>query len=305
MRTLFRIIWIIVALFCVSVLGYYAYTLSTDTLRFPFAWQEKQQGDTLRLTVARPSFFSLSSNSPIFDIDSIKTSLRLDGKVWDPTVSGEATLMVSGEYIEIRSHKLQKNSTITLDADVYNKKKVTSYRIPRSVSITRTDTPRQIDIQRLWEPRDTIFAAELYWYPGFRVDDLRWYIHHDSTRSCDISAWDSQVWDPLTPVEISRDDKAQISRWQYRLSYDTTLPYTCIIAGLGWDYIHVLDEAIGEFTATGVVASMLSPEYDLQSELEFRFSHDIFSDTGTLYSDEYIDNRHREKVEFYAQIGHR
>jgi hypothetical protein len=43
---------------------------------------------------------------------------------------------------------------------------------------------------------------------------------------------------------------------------------------------------------------MLSPEYDLQSELEFRFSHDIFSDTGTLYSDEYIDNRHREKVEF-------
>lgn len=41
---------------------------------------------------------------------------------------------------------------------------------------------------------------------------------------------------------------------------------------------------------------MLSPEYDLQSQVEFRFSHDIFADTGALYSDEYIEHRRTEKI---------
>lgn len=41
---------------------------------------------------------------------------------------------------------------------------------------------------------------------------------------------------------------------------------------------------------------MLSPEYDLQSEVEFRFSHDIFADTGALYSDEYIEHRRLQKL---------
>lgn len=43
---------------------------------------------------------------------------------------------------------------------------------------------------------------------------------------------------------------------------------------------------------------MLSPEYDLQSEIEFRLSHDVFSDTGTLYSDAYIEHRRKQKIEF-------
>ena len=60
----------------------------------------------------------------------------------------------------------------------------------------------------------------------------------------------------------------------------------------------MVDEAIEQFVATGSIASMLSPEYDLQSEVEFRFSHDIFSDTGALYSQEYIDNRQAQKIAF-------
>ena len=47
---------------------------------------------------------------------------------------------------------------------------------------------------------------------------------------------------------------------------------------------------------------MLSPEYDLQSEIEFRFSHDIFADTGTLYSDAYIEQRRLQKIAFLRAL---
>lgn len=47
---------------------------------------------------------------------------------------------------------------------------------------------------------------------------------------------------------------------------------------------------------------MLSPEYDLQTEIEFRFSHDIFADTGALYSDAYVENRHLKKIDILKSL---
>jgi hypothetical protein len=55
--------------------------------------------------------------------------------------------------------------------------------------------------------------------------------------------------------------------------------------------------------ATGAVTDMLSPEYDMQSRIEFDFSTDIFKDSGALYSDEYIEHRHREKIEFLKKLS--
>lgn len=40
----------------------------------------------------------------------------------------------------------------------------------------------------------------------------------------------------------------------------------------------------------------------MQSEVEFRFSHDIFADTGALYSEDYIANRLAEKVAFLQKL---
>ncbi|MFZ2255935.1 MAG: hypothetical protein WAW59_02075 [Patescibacteria group bacterium] len=137
---------------------------------------------------------------------------------------------MSGEYVEIYAYKIAKDSTLKLDADIYNDTRNNSYRLPRSVTLTRTDKPRNMMIERVGLPRDTTFAVEMYGYPGLTPEDIRWYAHNDRSRSCDISAWDSGVWDPLSPVELSRDDRGQISRGQYRVAYDTTDSYTCIIA---------------------------------------------------------------------------
>lgn len=63
-------------------------------------------------------------------------------------------------------------------------------------------------------------------------------------------------------------------------------------------YQVIEDRFIEAFTATGGLSQGLSPEFDMQSQLEFTFSHDIYTDTGVLYSAEYINHRHDAKLEF-------
>ena len=50
------------------------------------------------------------------------------------------------------------------------------------------------------------------------------------------------------------------------------------------------------------MADVLSPEYDMKSRLEVTFSSPIFTDTGALYSDEYITNRGNEKTKILSAL---
>jgi hypothetical protein len=72
---------------------------------------------------------------------------------------------------------------------------------------------------------------------------------------------------------------------------------------VGGNYEYITYDRLGSFVATGIITDMLSPEYDMQSRIEFDFSTDIFADSGTLYSDSYIEHRHKEKVEFLKKLS--
>ena len=71
------------------LLGYYAYILTTDTLSLPFIGQEKQSGTVMQFVVARPKFLISKYTHDVIDQDALIQSLTLDGKSFDPTVSGE------------------------------------------------------------------------------------------------------------------------------------------------------------------------------------------------------------------------
>ena len=102
----------------------------------------------MRIVVSRPTFLSTTNDKPIFDIQAIKDVLLLDGKPWDPTISGEGNMVVSGEYLEIQSYKLNKDSIVSIDADEYNNIKGNAYKLPRSVTLTNTQKPRNLSIYR-------------------------------------------------------------------------------------------------------------------------------------------------------------
>ncbi len=77
----------------------------------------------------------------------------------------------------------------------------------------------------------------------------------------------------------------------------------CIVAGLAGDAQSMIFAPLDVFTATGSVTDILSPEYDMQSRIEFHFATDIFADTGTLYSREYMEHRQMARVEFLRHLS--
>lgn len=89
----------------------------------------------------------------------------------------------------------------------------------------------------------------------------------------------------------------------YQLELDSYPSDTCIIAGLAGDAQTLSFGPLDAFSATGTVTDILSPEYDMQSRIEFHFATDIFADTGTLYSSVYMEHRQSAKVEFLKHLS--
>ncbi len=67
-------------------------------------------------------------------------------------------------------------------------------------------------------------------------------------------------------------------------------------------YRTIEDRTLDPFVATASTLDTLSPEYDMKSQVEFDFSTPIYSDSGTLYSPEYIANRHSAKIHFLKHL---
>lgn len=108
MRSVSR--WLLVLLAGISVvaLGYYAYILETGTLSMPFVGQERQSGQVMQFAVAKPRFLIDTYDGAVIDSGALAKSLMLNGVPFDPTVSAEGQLLVSGEYVRIGVNEAKK-----------------------------------------------------------------------------------------------------------------------------------------------------------------------------------------------------
>ena len=86
------------------------------------------------------------------------------------------------------------------------------------------------------------------------------------------------------------------------LDFEKTESRICIIGGIGGVTTLVEDRTLQPFSISSSTLQVLSPELDMKSQIEFRFSESIYSDTGTLYSHEYITNRQQAKIEFLKHL---
>ena len=128
-------------------------------------------------------------------------------------------------------------------------------------------------------------------------------MHTQDDKNCTLEdAWDSRMWEKITPAERSSHDSPQIAKRTYALGINPRDTRLCIIAGIGGDFAMVEDRRLAPLSATGKILSVLSPEYDMKSEIQFQFSSDIYADTGALYSPEYFENRKQAKLEFLKKI---
>lgn len=257
----------------------------------------------MQFVVAKPKFLMDTYDGNIIDSWAIARSLTLNGVPFDPTVSSEWMLVVSGEYVSIHVDETKKDFQLVLNADTYNDIRSTKYRFPRDILLVETDLPRAIEISPVGLPRDRTYQVDMYGYDGLTPDAIAWYIHHDSDRTCEVSdSWDSLSFEKVKTIKIDEGKSSQIDTASYMLDYDNSQSRVCIIAGVGGDFQTIVDRHLREFSASTNILDMLSPEYDMQSRIEFTFSEDIYTDTGKLYSPEYMKNRSDAKIAFLKQL---
>lgn len=146
MKHFFRTLLILLATIGVLFLGYYAYILTTDTLSLPFVGQERQSGNVLQFVVAKPRFLVAGYDRNVIDQDALIQSLSLDGAPFDPTISGEGFITVSGEYVSIASNKITGSSILKIDSGIYNSVRSTEYRLPRDMILTETKNPKEFSV---------------------------------------------------------------------------------------------------------------------------------------------------------------
>jgi hypothetical protein len=305
MNKISQYLLILIAAVSVGILGYHAYTMATDTYSLPFAGQEAQTNNTLKLALAKPWLqFGSDTQWDVIDSGALLSAIRKNGKTWNPTVSGEGYMVVSGEYIEIGSTKWEKNDTITISAKQYNSEKKIGWKIPRDVTTSYSEISKKLEINPIGLPRDMTYQVEMVGYKDLKPGNIKWYMrkYNVSEGGCDIATWNPSLWKNIWTTDIS------IKKWNnisatYKLNIPKYPSSSCIVAGIAGDFEYINFTPIREFVASGSVTDMLSPEYDMQSRIEFSFSTDIFADSGTLYSDEYIEHRHREKIEFLKKLS--
>jgi uncharacterized protein YfaS (alpha-2-macroglobulin family) len=315
----------------VAWLAYTAYSLATQTLTLPFVWSESQRWNVLELAVSPPTLKKVSTTDMLLDESAIRASLaRWADILSQETVSGEYSILVTGGYLRLVDNRSKKDDTVlTLDSKSYNKLKQTPYRLPRNITLTPSDVPKGLDITRIGDARDQTYSITLYGLgDGVSPSDIRYYTHYDEYGSCSLTSWESTwvtegitfienpkmilsgeakmslperrlTFEEIDPIDIVAPT-LQWPRWvsQIQLPYDMDASRTCIIAWV-WGLSQIVeDRRMKPFALTGSLISSLSPEFDMKSQIEILFSHDIYSDSGTLYSPEYIAHRWDAKIEF-------
>jgi len=187
-----RILLSLLAIAGVGALGYYAYTLTSQTLTLPFAFSEEQYGDTLELVVAPPSFQITKRSDVLFDSAAIRSSLvRDDVSVAPEILASEYSVDITNAYIRIEYTKKDKkiSAPLTLSATLYNKHRTTPYRLPKDITLIPTDVPKDVSIDREGDPRDQIYNITLYGPGEYNPDQMRYYVHYDASLDCRIASW--------------------------------------------------------------------------------------------------------------------
>lgn len=169
--------------------------------------------------------------------------------------------------------------------------------------LTPLEYPRSLNIAPVGTPRDRTYAISMFGFDKYTPEHIRYFVNYDKNVTCNLSSsW--QEFSPIFPTITKPLTKnGQIMNMNVQFDYDTSKPHVCLISGVNGVYNILEDRNLDAFVATGSTLEVLSPEYDMQSRIEFDFSYPIYEDTGSLYSPAYIANRSNAKIEFLKNLN--
>lgn len=159
-------------------------------------------------------------------------AIKKNGKPWNPTLSGEGYMMVSGEYMAVVSNQWEKNDTITISATEYNINKKTGWKLPRDIVASYSETPKKLEITKIGLPRDMTYQVKMSGYKDLKTNDIRWYMRtlDEDGGGCDISSWNAKNWKKITTNEVSSYESDSTYTATLHLNINTYPSSACIVA---------------------------------------------------------------------------
>lgn len=174
--------------------------------------------------------------------------------------------------------------------------KTTKYRLPRDMTLTVSEKPKNLTIEKIGLPRESTYHVSMSGFDVYTPENIRYYISYSPDASCSypVSLTEYSSIFPQEIVPMTRDGQRMDMRIRFDIDHEK--PYVCLIGSVNGIYSVLEDRPLTTFTITPSTLDMLSPEYDMQSRIEFRFSHPFYEDQGSPNSPEYLAHREDEKL---------
>lgn len=273
--------------------------------------QARQEGKTWSFPVALPSRIAeLATDGALLDTSILLDILTVNGEPLTDTQKDQLIVHTQEDawFITPYEEVFRTGDVFRIRAKDYNEAKKTGYRLSSDVEfIFSTNAPKELRIAPLGDPKEKQFSVEMYGFSGLDIGHVRWYAYtsSDPNERCIGEGkveWDSRKFTQIPAKILSQDRRGPRFVGTVRLDIPVTASRQCVIAGINDTIQSVVNRTLEPFTLTGTISDVLSPEYDMQSRIDIRFSERIFSDTGTIYSPEYITHRTEQKKKILSQL---
>ena len=227
------------------------------------------------------------------DEEVIRSSILKNGVPLDPEQEN-FEIFFTESFVKITPKNAQEGDIFTLSAELYNAQKKTAYRLPSDISVTISQDSQKIHIQEATDfPKDRKFLVQFpkEFYQNFSSENILWYVYYPAkgeTCSEEGGSWNARKYTKTTAMKTETISKNDKNYDIFAVEFNSNTPRQCLLAGFAGDIQLVVDRSLPKFSLEGVVTSMLTPQDDLKTQVQF-------SSESVLVPEGFIDNSDLKK----------
>ena len=162
-----------------------------------------------------------------------------------------------------------------MSAELYNAQKKTAYRLPSDISVTISQDSQKIHIQEATDfPKDRKFLVQFpkEFYQNFSSENILWYVYYPAkgeTCSEEGGSWNARKYTKTTAMKTETISKNDKNYDIFAVEFNSNTPRQCLLSGFAGDIQLVVDRSLPKFSLEGAVTSMLTPQDDLKTQVQF------------------------------------
>ena len=242
----------------------------------------------------------------LLDIDAIQKSIKINWLIQKELPKGiSASLTNTYTFILniFPEANIRDGDEIHVDVGIYNSLQKTGYKLAQDIILVYRKNDPILTIDSIWIPKNKEYRVVA---EGFRSTNILTTIDFYTLQRNDLGqcSLESSRDFQNASFEVTEALNEGMKSTAY-IKIQSPIQYNaeCLFASINGEMALVENMTIPEFTVSWEVWVQLSPELDMKTEVTFSFSSPLFIESGSVNSEEFIDNRTKAKVEFLKHLS--